>query len=407
MKVAVLVLVVALVLGGLIGVLMSRDPGYVLIAYNDMAVETSLWFAVGIMAALYLLLRLIGWLIRRLGHSGSSLRGWTQRRRVRGARNQTVRGMLLLAEGRWAEARKRLEAAAPRVQAPLINYLNAARAAHELGDSRGRDELLRQAHESTPGSELAVGLTQAELQQAEGQWEQCLATLLQLQRQVPRHPQVLRMLVACYRQVQDWQAIIEIGNDLKRNKVMGETELRALLIEAWLARLQDERADPAALWKSLPKDLRREPALVARVARSLEAADRAGDAEPILRRAVEQDFDPELLAIYGALAGDPGRQLVVAEGWLKERPNDPDLLLALGRISLMNRQWAKAREYFEASLRLRRSAAAQGELGRLCVAMGELERGGELLAQSNDRLPALPQPEREEAPLPQAGQASS
>lgn len=407
MRMAALVLVVALTLGGLVGVLMSRDPGYVLIAYNDMAVETSLWFAVVVLGAAYLVVRLVGWLLRRLGRGGSSLRSWNRRRRVRSARDRTVRGLLLLAEGRWSEARKRLVSAAPRVQAPLINYLSAARAAHEEGDSRGRDELLHKAHESTPGSRLAVGLTQAELQQAEGQWEQCLATLLQLQRQVPRHAQVLRMLVECYRHLHDWQAILELTDDLKRNRVMPEDALRALQIEAWLARLASDRDDVAELWKAVPRDLRGESALVARAARSLEAAGRAGDAEGIVRRALERGLDPELLDLYGSLNGDPERQLVVAEGWLKSRPNDADLLLALGRISLMNHQWAKAREYLEASLRLRRSAAAQGELGRLCVAIGDLERGGELLAQSNDRLPALPLPERGELPSAQPGQASA
>ena len=84
---------------------------------------------------------------------------------------------------------------------------------------------------------------------------------------------------------------------------------------------------------------------------------------------------------------------MVAEGWLKERPNDADLLLALGRISLQLRAWAQAREYLEASLRLRRSADAQAELGRLCAAMGDGERGAELLVQAQGSLPDLPLPE--------------
>jgi HemY protein len=72
------------------------------------------------------------------------------------------------------------------------------------------------------------------------------------------------------------------------------------------------------------------------------------------------------------------------------------LLLALGRISLAGRNWTKAREYFEASLKQRRSAEVYGELGRLCLAMGERPRATELLAQALDmggQLPALPLPE--------------
>mgnify|MGYP001820504021 FL=1 len=99
------------------------------------------------------------------------------------------------------------------------------------------------------------------------------------------------------------------------------------------------------------------------------------------------------MLLYGLATGaDPERQLVVAEGWVKEKPNDPKLLLTLGRICLMNQAWPKAREYFETSLRLQRSPEVYGELGRLCVAMGDSERGGEYLAHATVPLPALPLP---------------
>ena len=84
-----------------------------------------------------------------------------------------------------------------------------------------------------------------------------------------------------------------------------------------------------------------------------------------------------------------------AEGWLKERPNDAQLLLALGRICLMNQQWQKAREYLELSLRLQRSDEVYGELGRLCSALGDNERGSEYLRLAIPALPDLPLPDPE------------
>lgn len=397
MKIALLVLAVALVLGALVGVLMARDPGYVLVAYDEFAMETSVWVALLALLVVYGLVRFVTYLLRRIGQGQGSIREWHQRRRARASRDQTVRGLLLMAEGRWPEARKRLETAAPRAQAPLINYLNAARAAHEMGDFQGRDQLLHAAHESTPGARFAVALTQAELQCNGGQWEQCLATLLQLQRQSPKHTEVLRMLTQCYRHLGDWRALTdltgELAGDLKRQRVLPEDELLALQLEAWQGRLAGRREPPLALWKALPKDLKRRPALVTAFATAMAADGHAAEAERAVRSALEHRWDAELIHQYGRLIGDdPGRQIVVAEGWLKERPNDADLLLALGRISLMNEAWAKSREYLEASLRLRRSTEAQAELGRLCVALGDAERGGELLAQAFEGLPPLPQP---------------
>jgi uncharacterized protein HemY len=59
----------------------------------------------------------------------------------------------------------------------------------------------------------------------------------------------------------------------------------------------------------------------------------------------------------------------------------------------MNGQWEKAREYLELSLRMARSPQVYGELGRLCLALGESDRGAEYLRLANPGLPDLPMPD--------------
>lgn len=400
MKLGLLLLIVAVVLGGLIGTLVVRDTGYVLVSYGDMALETSLWFAIMLLGLGYLAVRLIMWIFNRTLSSTGRFGSWMRRRKGTRAQKQTVQGLLLMAEGQWAEARKILVSSAREVGTPLINYLTAARAAHELGDAPGRDELLRQAHESTPGSKFAVGLTQAELQKSAGQWEQCLATLLQLKANAPRHPQVLSLLCAVYAELEDWQALIELLPEVKKRKIFPEAVFEDLRCRVSINRLVQAGSAAAAAWSDVPKDLQRQPHLVAAYVRALIRGDEVAEAqaeaaEAALRAALQQTWDDDLVLLYGLVtAADPNRQLMVAEGWLKERPNDPKLLLTLGRISLMNEQWAKAREYFETSLRLQRSAEVYGELGRLCVALGESERGGEYLIHATMGLPDLPMPAR-------------
>lgn len=395
MKLGLLLVAVAVVLGGLIGTLVVRDPGYVLISYGNMALETSLWFALIALAVLYLTLRLVLWILARSGQSTGRFGSWLRTRKGRQARQQTVQGLLLMAEGQWADARKVLVASAGEVGTPLINYLTAARAAHELGDAAGRDELLRRAHESTPGSRFAVGLTQAELQMDAGQWEQSLATLLQLKSSAPRHPQVLAMLCQTYRQLADWQALIELLGEVKKRRIYDDEAFEELQRSAWMGRLAQAGADAAAVWAGMPRELKRQQDLLAAYASALLAGGAADEAEAVLRGALQQTWSEALTALYGRIVGsDPNRQMLTAESWLKERPNDPTLLLALGRISLSNGEWAKAREYFETSLRLKRSPEVYGELGRLCVALGDSERGGEYLVQATSGLPDLPLPER-------------
>lgn len=399
MKLGLLLVVVAVVLGGLIGTLVVRDPGYVLLSYGDMAFETSLWFGLVLLALAYLLLRLLFWAFTRTLAGTGRFGSWLKGRRATRAQKQTVQGLLLMSEGQWAEARKVLTSSAREVGTPLINYLSAARAAHELGDAEGRDALLRQAHESTPGSKFAVGLTQAELQKNAAQWEQSLATLLQLKSSSPRHPQVLRMLTDVYQELADWQALIELLPEVKKRKLFSDTAFDALQRKAWSARLsQVGPTDADAVFRGLPKELKREPELVAIYARALMASpgsEAADQAEAAIRQALQQTWNDELVVLYGRVTGaDRERQMVVAEGWLKERPNDPGLLLTLGRICLMNESWAKAREYFETSLRLQHTPEVYGELGRLCVALGDTDRGGEYLTHALSGLPDLPMPVR-------------
>jgi len=386
-KRVVLILLAALVIGGVIGALVARDPGYVLIAYADMSVETSLWFGVFTLLLVYMLLRLASYLWSRFVLSGIGLALWNRERRAQVARKQTIQGLLLSAEGRWSEAHKLLVAGARDARMPLVNYLHGARSAQALGNYAERDELLGRARAETPGSKVAVTLTRVAFQLDAGQHEQALAALLELQRESPRNPAVLAMLQRCYMALGDWQATLELAPDLRRQKALPGDELDAALRRACLARLA-QLADPnaagqfEAVWNLLPKTLRHDPELVVAAANARSTQGRPRDAEQLLREGLKRAWDDRLVDCYGHLDADLGAQLETAEGWLKDRPNSAPLLLALGRLAGRNEQWDKAREYLEASLRSNPGRDVYAALGRLCVKLGDVARGAEYLARA-------------------------
>ncbi len=391
MRVGLIVLFVFVVLGALLGTLIVRDPGYVLIAYDDMAWETSLWFALAVFVLLYLTVRLIFAIASRVTGGFGGLAHWAVERKRRAARKKTAQGLLLWAEGDWRESSKLLAEAAPAVEFPLVNYLHAARAAAELGDDQARDEMLNLAEESTPGSSFAVGLTQAELLAEQGRYEQSLARLLNLRGTASKHPMVHRLLLRCYEALGDWEALLENFPDAQACNALPQDELDALLDRAWRAHLA--QAPDAQAWKNLPKALKKRPDVVAIYAAALAGNDGADQAEEIVRTALKNDWSEDLVVLYGQIAASkPNEQLVTAEQWLRKHPNDASLLLTLGRLSMWSESWAKAREYFETSLRLKKSPDVYGELGRLCISMGEVERGGEYMLSARPDLPELPLP---------------
>ena len=391
--VLVIALLAAIILGGLLGMWIIRDAGYVMISYGQTAVETSLWVAIAGLILLYLIIRGIAYLVRVTLSSQAQVLNWRSSRKANSARQQTVRGMLFMAEGRWEEAKKALLSAVPKVETPLINYLQAARSAHELGEADERDELLKLAHETTPGAKFAATLTQAEFQMDDGRYEQALAALLTLRKRVPKHKTVLAMLGKCYEQLGDWQALHELLPELADRKAVPEGEIKRWSRQVWeFMMVGDERV--GSLWKKMPKTLKSDEALLKKWVDLLVDADRNDDAVELMQLILDQVWIAEVVELYGETeSSDAPRQLIHAQGWAKSRPSDPELLIALGRLSMMAKEFGKAREYFDASLRLAPSSAVYAELGRLCVAMGDERRGRDYLLQSLSYLPRLPLPE--------------
>jgi HemY protein len=383
--------VLALVVGGAVGTLMTRDPGYVLLTYAGMSLETSLWFALLALIVAYFLLRLVIRIGAGLVRGGAGIQSWQQNRRARNARDRTVRGLLLAGVGDWTGARKALVAAAPQADTPLVNYLVAARAANELGDTADRDQLLQKAGESTPDSSLAVACARAELQIAARQYELAAQTLLTV-KDGASGVRALQLLVQCYEHLGAWPQLLTLAPELERRRAIAPDELRAGLKRWWLgffgnrSAVADEVTGPLMeQWRNAGKDLRADPVLILAEVEALVRNGDAAAAEARLRTAISEAWCAELVARYGRLrSAQVDRQLAAAEGWLKGHPSDPALLLALGRLASMNSDQAKAREYFEASLNLERGAEINGELGRLYVATGDSARGADLLVQAID-----------------------
>ena len=279
--------VLAVVIGGALGTLMTRDPGYVLITYSGMSFETSLWFALLSLVVIYFLLRLVIAIWTRLLRSGTGVANWRQDRRARTAHATTVRGLLLVGEGDWAGARKALLTAVDDAPTPLVNYVGAAHAANMQGDVAERDALLRKAGAAAPDAAFAVTLTRAQMQLAAQQYADARATLEQAKLDAPNQTRVLRLLADCYEQLGDWQALIALAPDLRKRAVFTADALRASLRRWWIGSFDRPFGGVAVKqqlitqWDNVDKDLRSDPELTAAYARALTQAGADDEAEAI------------------------------------------------------------------------------------------------------------------------------
>ncbi|MDV2078392.1 heme biosynthesis protein HemY [Marinobacter xestospongiae] len=406
-----LLILLALLLGTALSMGIQYDLGYIRISLGNRLIETNFWVGLFLLVVLVATLLMLASLGRRLFRRTSLVTGWLAQGNARRARRRTTQGLLALAEGNWPRARKLLEASASHADTPLINYLAAAQAAFESGDHDNVDELLRQAFDSTPGSDMAVGITQAQLQLAGNRLEPALATLVRLRKQAPHHPFVLKLLKNTYVRLEDWRELSQLLPELRKRGLVDDDEREELERTIWHNLMQKAAADCrrqsaeagegsltplTRLWDEVPGSVRRDEQTIREYAQLLAELGDEAQAETLLRKVLRNHWSDELINLYGRLQGDkPDEQLLAAERWLQDRPNNAELLLALGRLSLRNQLWGKAREYFETSLRLRRSRETMAELSRLNAHMGEDETSVKLLMQGlvkDSGLPDLPMP---------------
>ncbi|MXY54039.1 MAG: hypothetical protein F4Y86_16145 [Gammaproteobacteria bacterium] len=339
MTVLVLVLL-ALVLGGLLAALMARDPGYVLLAWDGMTVETSLWLALlAVALGTFVASRTVRF-VRALIGSGEGLRRWLHARQQDAAGRRFNQGLLLLAEGRWNDARSAFLGSAGTGARALPGLLHAARAAHQLGKGEERDALLDRATEAVPAAAVAAGLERASMQQAEGEWERSLETLTELAGKAPRHPLALTLTFRARLALDDTDGAEELLKDVAQAGIASAEEVaraREQICLARLARIQtaDAAAEHArALWKRTPAAARAQEKLLLAYVDALLAGGDAAAAEHALRTGLERRFLDSWALRYGTIHADPERQIKTATAWLETHPDSVALLQALGRLHL-------------------------------------------------------------------------
>src|SRR3990167_5743924 len=264
MLVGLIILFIALYLG----LQLHWDPGYVLIAINHWTVETTLWFTILALIVSFAIGHHLLMMLAKIIQTPKNYHAWRARYNLRVAQEKTRQGLIEFNEGYWAKAKNHLIKALPNADTPLLNYLTAARAAQEMGDHKARDNYLREAQQSMPEAQIAVELTQAQLQLANKQWEQALATLRHLKDINPKHPYVLKLLIELYQEVKDWNSLIQLLPELKKYRVLTNTELDKRYLEAYLQALnnlqkQNQTEKITQFINELPKQLRHNPDIIA------------------------------------------------------------------------------------------------------------------------------------------------
>ncbi|MEE9552503.1 MAG: heme biosynthesis HemY N-terminal domain-containing protein [Gammaproteobacteria bacterium] len=374
---ALIAILLALLLAIGIAGFASNNTGHLILTYSDWSIQTSLMFFLAVLFVFFVVLYMGIRSLVNLLELPKQINIWRKHRHQQLSEKFLARGLHALIEGNWHQAEGLLNKGASFSRVPLINYLGAARAAQQQGALHRRDNYLKLAYEDSPGGDVAVGLTQAELLISQQQTEQALATLSNLNEQNPNHAQVKRMLLQMHSNLGDWHVVLEILSELKRSKSLAPENIRAKQLEAYAGLLHQagDAANKEALdnsWNNIPKKFRSELHLIeVYTTERLKFADTMV-CEPLLRKALKNQWDVSLVRLYGLVESKDGaKQLTFAEGLLQGHARDPVLLFTLGRFSARNNLWGKARTYLEESIEIQATPEACRELAALLEGQGE------------------------------------
>ena len=388
---ALLWLLAAFALAAGISVALRENEGYVLFVYAPWRIELSLnLFLVLLLAAFagaYFVVRVVAHTLRLPAY----VRAFRIRQGERRAREALDQSLQAFYEGRFGRAAKLAARAHDLGQSRALAALVAANASQRMRNFTQRDTWIARARAAEPDWRQATLAAEAQLLLDERRYDDARAVLLELHAGGARHIATLSALLRAEQGLANWSEVIRIARLLEKRDAMPREALDGIVTNARVAMLSRKALDSRSLadyWRSMPTAEQRRARIAAAAARAWMQLGDGRAARLVIENAVAAAWSPELVLLYGDARDDEAiARIERAEAWLKEHPQDAELLLTLGRLCAQRELWGKARSYLEASLALHPGRDAHIALARLCDRIGlaeEADRHYRAAAQVSD-----------------------
>lgn len=374
----------ALVAIAALGQQILTGSGYLLIVLpnNTTSIQMSFWLGIGLVFASWLVIIFSIKLLSFLSQPLVGIKRQLAQKKLLKSNRLTLSGLEDLTTGNWKTAKKKLVKAAKRNR-HLINLVAAANAAYLEGKPEESSRLLQEAEKKHPKSKISVELSQVRMHLDQRQYEQALASLVRLNLALPKNKLILRLLAQLRCFLQDFEPLLDLLKQTKKQQVFSPEEQAKLELEAYQGYFthlnltdQPEKLDKAkSIWANMPANLVAQEQLILIWLNQLVSVKQLEEAEQLLTTSLKNSWSASLITQLGLLPPSPNckKHLVLAQNWLKKRPNDPELLHCLGRINQKLKRWEIALDYYLASQKLTSSHELNLEIALLYTALGKLE----------------------------------
>ena len=316
----------------------------------------------------------------------AQVRAYRERRSRERAQGALAAALQAYLEGRFVRAEREAQRAWDGDSARGLAALIGARAAHQLRQAERRDRWFQRA-ESVGSESLKAArlISRAELALEDRDFAAAREALAALHESGPRHIATLRMLIRAERGAGNWDEVLRLASVLAKRDAIAPGIAEEYRVQAILELLARDASDLRALeerWRKVSAHDQTLPRVAAAAAQHFSALGQATPAREALERALDADWAPQLVSLYGELpaamaeaerGAEARTRIERGERWLVERSKDAQLLATLGRLCAQVELWGKARNFLEASLSFEASRSAHLELARLAERLGQGE----------------------------------
>lgn len=368
--------------------LASHNPGYVLLVYAPYRVEMSLTlFVLALLAGFVVLYQAFQLAFGILGLPEYVRRFRSERTRDK-ARKSEHAALLAFFEGRYPAAERAARQAMQAGESYGLMSVVAARAAHQQYQPERCAAYLDELQSRDSAEAALARITRARFLLDGKQPKEALEVLKPLHdKGGKRHVGAMRLALRAHQMTGDWDAALSLAEQLEKVGAVDPLLAEQVRRQGWQEKLRVAGRDGVALarvWSSIPTDSRRQPRVAATAARAWLALGDCKAAHPVLKDALEAQWDAELLELYGDCDGEGVLvRIEQAERWLKAHPQDAVLLLALGKLCMYQGLWGKARSYLDASLSVQPSRAAWLALAALAERLEQPEQAFDYYHKAN------------------------
>lgn len=348
-----ILLVLALLAGFILGPMLAGNQGMVIISVASHNYVMSFSTLVMLVTVLFIGLIILEWILTKFFGVAPATQNWFKTRRSKNARRNTVIGLKRLYEGSWSAAEKHMNKGASNGDAPILNYLSAAKASQARGEISRRDDYLKKASKEPGKNELVIGLTTAKLYLENKEFDKIEAVLNPLKTNNSNNVIILDILQKTYINLNKWEKLLKLLPSLAKHNLISTTERSQLEIDAICSQINliANSEDLLKYWNDLPRKNKQSVSIIVTFIEKMIFVHGDADADMILREILKKNLDAKLLVLIPKfILSDYSPLIKRLKGMCRSNKNNAQLHRSLALLYVKANELTLAKEFFEKAI---------------------------------------------------------